>query len=124
MPVLVTIATVNALFRTGSEQISFLDPEALRVRCNNVLEDTETRARAVMLTEELMRLAQQYNTAVAASLEAYIAKSAQWDSSANDLIALLQPWDSARADTIQGIVRIRQSMRELLTTGQWDRVFG
>jgi hypothetical protein len=124
MPVLVTIATVNALFRPGSEQISFLDPEALRVRCNNVLEDTETRARAVMLTEELERLALRYNSAVAASVEAYIAKSAEWDSSANDLIALLQPWDSARAQTLQGILRVRQSMRELLTTEQWERVFG
>ena len=124
MPVLITLATVNALFRSGSEQISFLDPESLRARCNEIIEDTETRARVVMLTEELLRLAQQYNTAVAASVEAYIAKSAQWDSSANDLIELLQPWDSARADTIQGIVRVRQSMRELLTTEQWDSVFG
>ena len=124
MPVLVTIATVNALFWPGSEQISFLDPEALRVRCNNVLEDTETRARAVMLAEQLQQLAHQYNNAVAASVEAYISKSAKWDSSANDLIALLQPWDSARAQTLQGILRVRQSMRELLTTEQWERVFG
>jgi hypothetical protein len=124
VPVLVTIATVNALFRPGSEQISFLDPESLRARCNAMIEDTETRARAVMLTEELERLALRYNSAVAASVEAYIAESAQWDSSANDLIALLQPWDSARLQTVQGIVRVRQSMRELLTTEQWDSVFG
>ena len=124
MPVLITIATVNALFRPGSEQISFLDPDSLRARCNEMIEDTETRARALMLTEELLRLAQQYNRAVAASVEAYIAKSGQWDSSANDLIELLQPWDSARARTVGGIVRVRQSMRELLTTEQWDRVFG
>ena len=123
MPVLITLATVNALFRTGSEQISFLDPVALRERCNDVIENTETRHRALLLTEDLMRLAQQYDTAVAASVEAYIDKSAQWDSSANDLIALLQPWDSARTETIQGIVRIRQSMRELLTAEQWDSVF-
>jgi len=45
MPVLITIATVNALFRSGSEQTSFLDPDALRERCNNQIEDTETRAR-------------------------------------------------------------------------------
>jgi hypothetical protein len=124
VPVLITIATVNALFRPGSEQISFLDPEALRARCNDVIEDTETRARAVMLTEDLMRLAHQYNMAVASSVEAYLAKSAQWDSSANDLIELLQPWDSARIQTIQGIVRVRQSMRKLLAEDQWNRVFG
>ena len=124
MPVLVTIATINALFRTNSEQISFLDPEALRARCNEVLEDFETRARAVMLTEELQRLAIQYNKAVVASVEAYLAKSVQWDASANDLIELLQPWDKARVETVQGIVRVRQSMRDLLTAEQWERVFG
>ena len=124
MPVLVTIATINALFRPGSEQISFLDPEALRERCNAVIGDNETRHRALLLTEELMRLAQQYNKAVAASVETYLTESAQWDSSANDLIELLQPWDSARLQTVQGIVRVRQSMRELLTNEQWDKVFG
>jgi hypothetical protein len=123
VPVLITIATINALFRTGSEQISFLDPDALRERCNDVIEDTETRARAVKLTEQLQQLARQYNSAVAVSVDAYLDKSAQWDSSANDLIELLQPWDKARADTLQGIVRVRQSMRELLSTEQWNRVF-
>ena len=124
MPVLVTLATINALFRPDSEQAGFLDPAGLRERCNAVLEDTETRARAVMLTEELEQLASQYNAAVASSVESYIAKSAQWDSSADDLIELLQPWDNARARAIQGIIRVRQSMRELLTTEQWERVFG
>jgi hypothetical protein len=124
MPVLATIATINILFRANSEQISFLDPVTLRARCNDVIEDTETRARAVMLTEELMQLSQQYNTAVASSVDAYLDRSAQWDSSANDLIKLLQPWDSSRAQTVEEIVRIWQSMRELLTAEQWNRVFG
>ena len=118
------MATINALFRTGSEQISFLDPEALRERCNAVIEDTETRARAVMLAEELQQLANRYNRAVVASVEAYLTKSAKWDASANDLIELLQPWDKARVETVNGIVRIRQSMRSLLTQEQWQRVFG
>jgi hypothetical protein len=124
VPVLVTIATINVLFRSDSEQISFLDPEALRTRCNDVIEDSETRARAIMLAEELQQLALQYNNAVIASVEAYLAKSAKWDSSANNLIELLQPWDTTRLQTVQGIVRVRQSMRQLLTAEQWDRVFG
>ena len=124
MPVLITIATVSALFRTSSEQISFLDPDALRERCNDVIEDTETRARAVKLTEQLQQLARQYNSAVAASVGAYIAESVKWESSASGLIEQLQPWDSARLQTVQGIIRVRQSMRELLTTEQWNRVFG
>jgi hypothetical protein len=124
MPVLVTIATINVLFRTNSQRIGFLDPEVLRTRCNDVIENNEIRAQAVMLTEELQQLARQYNTAVIATVEAYLTKSAQWDASANDLIEILKPWDSARVETVQGIVRVRQSMRELLTAEQWDRVFG
>ena len=124
MPLLITIATVNALFRRGSDEVSFLDPDALRERCNDVIEDTETRERAVVLVEQLQQLAHQYDKAVAASVGAYIAKSAKWDSSANDLLELLHPWDNTRVQTVQEIVRVRQSMRELLTTEQWERVFG
>ncbi len=123
MPVLITIATVNALFRPGSEQASFLNPDALRERCRDQIEDTETRARAMILAEQLQRLARQYQKAVVASVDAYIAESVKWESSASGLIEQLQPWDSARLRTVQEIVRIRQSMHELLTTEQWNRVF-
>ena len=45
------------------------------------------------------------------------------DEAASGLIERLQPWDNARRHTVHEIVRIRQSMRELLTTEQWNRVF-
>ena len=124
MPVLITIATINTLFRPGAEQASLLNPDKLRARCMEELEDTETRHRAVMLTDELQRLARQYEKAVVATVEAYIAESVKWESSANGLIEQLQPWDSARKQTVQDIVRVRQSMRALLTAEQWNRVFG
>lgn len=124
MPVLITIATVNALFRLGpDEKVSFLNPDALHARCSDAIEDTETRERAVILAEQLQQLARRYEQAVAASVDAYIEKSAEWDSSANDLIELLQPWDDIRLQTVQEIVRVRQSMRELLTAEQWNRMF-
>ena len=123
MPVLITIATINALFPSGSEEVSFLNPDVLRVRCRDQIEDTETRARAMILVEQLQRLARQYQRAVVASVDAYIAESVKWESSASGLIEQLQPWDSARLHTVQEIVRVRQSMRELLTTEQWQRVF-
>lgn len=124
MPVLITIATINALFRSGAEQASLLNPDKLRARCMEELEDTETRHRALLLTDELQRLARQYEKAVVATVEAYIAESVKWESSANGLIEQLQPWDSARKQTVQDIVRVRQSMRALLTAEQWNRVFG
>ena len=123
MPVLITMATINTLFRPGAEQASLLNPEKLRARCMEELEDTETRHRAIMLTDELLRLARQYEKAVVASVNAYTAESVKWESSANELIEQLQPWDSTRMSTVQEIVRIRQSMHELLTTEQWNRVF-
>jgi hypothetical protein len=124
MPVLITIATVNALFRPGSEQVSFLNPDALRERCRDEIGDTETRERAMILIEQLQRLMRQYQNVVVASVDAYIQESAKWESSASGLIEQLQPWDSARLQTVQGIIRVRQSMHELLTTEQWNRVFG
>lgn len=124
MPVLVTIATVNALFfRGGSEQVSFLNPDVLRERCRDEIEDSETRARAMIFVEQLQQLTRQYQNVVVASIDAYIAESVKWESSASGLIERLQPWDSERVRTVQEIVRIRQSMRELLTTEQWKRVF-
>jgi len=123
MPVLITIATVNALFRFGSSEVSFLDPDALRERCRDEIEDTETRIRAMILAEQLQQQARQYQKAVVASVEAYIEESAKWESSASGLIERLQPWDNARRQTVHEIVRIRQSMRDLLTTEQWNRVF-
>lgn len=126
MPVLVTIATINLIFRSGSddEAASFLNPYALRARCMEEIEDTDTQAKAVQLADELQQLAHDYQKAVVASLDAYIEESVKWESSASVLIEQLQPWDSARVETVQGIIRVRHSMRELLTTEQWGRVFG
>ncbi len=123
MPVLVTIATINFFFHSDPEAVSFLNPEVLRARCMEI-EDIDKRERAVKLTEELQQLARQYEKAVVATVEAYIAESVKWESSANGLIELLKPWDSTRARTLQEIVGVRQSMREILTVEQWNRVFG
>ena len=123
MPVLATLAIINLLFGSDSEGVSFLDPDALRARCMDEIEDADTRERAVKLTEELQRLAHRYEDAVSATLDAYLAESVKWESSANGLIELLEPMDSVRVRTLQEIVRVRQSMLEILTVAQWNRVF-
>ena len=124
MPVLVTIATINFLFGTPDEEtVSFLNPYVLRARCKEEIEDANKRQQAVELTEQLQRLAAQYQKAVVATVEAYIDESVKWESSADGLIEVLQPWDSSRTKTLQEIVRVRQSMHDLLTTEQWNRVF-
>lgn len=123
MPVLTTIAIINIFSPSDPEVVSFLNPEALRVRCMDEIEDIDKRERAVKLTQELQQLASQYEKAVVATVEAYIAESVKWESSANGLIELLEPWDSTRIRMLQEIVRVRQLMREILTIEQWNRVF-
>lgn len=123
MPVLTTIAILNIFSPSDSEVVSFLNPEALRLRCIDEIEDIEKREQAVKLTQELQQLASQYENAVVTTVEAYIAESVKWESSADGLIEVLEPWDSSRTKTLRDIVRVRQSMHDLLTTEQWNRVF-
>ena len=124
MPVLMTIAAINFLFgSSGEEAVSFLNPDVLRARCAEEIEDTKKRQQAIELTEQLQRLAAQYRKAVVASVEAYRDESVKWESSADGLIEVLEPWDSSRSNTLQEIVRVRQAMHDLLTTEQWNRIF-
>jgi hypothetical protein len=124
MPVLATIATINFLFGLSDEEaVSFLNPYVLRARCKEEIEDANKRQQAVELTEQLERLAARYQKAVVATVETYIDESVKWESSADGLIDTLEPWDSSRTKTLQEIVRVRQSMHDLLTTEQWNRVF-
>jgi hypothetical protein len=123
MPVLVTLATINALFPRDTEAVGFLNPDALRARCKEVIENPEIREQAFMLTRELQQLTQQYQKAVNASLNAYLKKSAEWNSSADDLIEILEPLDIVRIQTLQDIVYARRLMREILTVEQWNEIF-
>ena len=123
MPVLVTLATINALSRRDTEAISFLNPGALRARCTEVIENRDTRERALMLTEELQQLTRQYHEAVDKSLDAYLKKSAEWDSSADVLVEILAPLDVVRIKTLQDLVWVRRLMREILTVEQWNDIF-
>ena len=124
MPVLLTIATISFLFRSSDEETaSFLNPAVLRTRCAEEIEEGNKRQQALELTEQLQRLAEQYQEAVAASVELYLDESVKWESSADGLIDVLEPLDSSRSKTLQEIVQVRQAMRDLLTPEQWSRVF-
>ena len=123
MPVLVTIATINALFRISADGVSFLDPDALRARVSDLVEDIDTRERALQIIGELQSLAREYEDKVTATVDLYLSESATWDSSATELIDLLEPMDGDRVRTLQDIVQARQLMRDLLTNEQWERVF-
>ena len=101
MPVLVTIATISILFRGGST-VSFLDPAMLRDQLEDELEESAARDDALLLVDKLEQLAGQYDTSLAASVEAYVTESANAESTAEDLIEILEPaaW---RTDATRGI---------------------
>ena len=123
MPVLVTLATINFLFRGGST-IGFLDPAALRAAIESELAESDGRNSALVLVDELERLARQYDESFTASVEAYKTESSNAGTTAADLIAKMEPWDRERRLTLQEIVRIRQSMLDVLSESEWDEVFG
>lgn len=123
MPVLITIATINALFRISADGASFLDPDALRARASDVIEDADTREQALQIIADLQSLARKYENKVKETVDLYLAESVEWDSSATKLIQLLEPMDVDRIRTLQDIVQARQSMRDLLAAEQWNRMF-
>lgn len=123
MPVLATIATINFFFGSGST-VSFLNPATLRARCESELARLDTRDGALALIDELEHLADQYNESLTASLAAYVTETSNAKSTAADLIGILQSLDDTRRSTLHEIVRIRQSMLDVLSAREWDRVFG
>lgn len=123
MPVLATLATINFLSGSRPDEVSFLNPAALRERCKDHIKDADTLEKVIKHTEELQQLMSQYQDTVVATMEKYRAESVKWESSANGLIERLSPLDNARSQALMEIVRVRQSMHELLTAEQWQRVF-
>ena len=124
MPVLATIAAIN--FFSGSDaenSVSFLNPEMLRERCRQVIEDEDKRNKAIKLSDDLQRLSAKYQQHVITTVEAYIDESVKWDSSADGLIDILEPMDDSRRQTLLDIIQVRQSMKQLLTSEQWHKLF-
>jgi len=122
MPVLATITIVTLLFGGGSG-ISFLNPGSLRKQCKDNLDDSPAQEKALALVDELDQLAGQYNQAVAAALDTYVAGTQQ-ETSAVYLAGQLAPFDEVRDATLRNIVEVRESMRKALTAEEWDKVFG
>ena len=122
MPVLATITIITLLFGGGSG-ISFLNPGSLRKQCKDNLDDSPAQEKALALVDELDQLASQYNQAVAAALDTYVAGTRQ-ETSAAYLAGQLAPFDEVRDATLRNIVGVRESMRKALTAEEWENIFG
>ena len=123
MPVLTTITVVTLIMRGGSGA-AFLDPAALRKRLEKKLDERDTRTRALSIADDLERLGQNYRRAARSHIDKYAARSSDYDSSAASLIAAARPMDLTRVRTLTQVIRLRQSLLELLTPKQWKKVFG
>lgn len=121
MPVLATLITMKLFPR--AEAIGFLNPDALRDRLGQELEDSPNREPALALVDELIELAAKYDEAAEATLEKYLTESVKWESSAAELIQLAEPLDRQRDVALRGIIRVRREMLDLLTEAEWETVF-
>jgi uncharacterized membrane protein YccC len=124
MPILITIATVTALFKRGSkEQPGFLAPTALRAKLED-LEEGPARSEALEIADQLDALASEYDDATDAAISVYIEDVEQWSSTADELIEDLQPLDQLRRQTLSELVPLRQRLIDALSPEEWDQVFG
>ena len=123
MPVLTTIAVVSYLFGGSKEKTSFLDPVGLRKKIEK-LPEGENRTRAIALVDRLDRLAQEYEAATDAAINAYITDVEQYETTTDQLVEDFEPLDQARANVYRELVAVRQTMVETLSAEEWDKVFG
>ena len=124
MPVLVTTAAITFLLSSGSDRGGeFLNPTSLRKHLEK-LPDSETRARALAIADDLDAIGREFTEAASASLEAYEAHAEQWDATADSLIADMAPLDAALAAVLADVIRVRESLLDTLSPEEWGKVFG
>ena len=124
MPVLVTTTAITLLLNRGSGRGgAFLNPPSLREHLEK-LPDSETRAQALAIADDLETIGREYTEAASASLEAYEAHAEQWDASADSLIADMAPLDAALAAVLADVIRVRESLLDTLSPEEWGKVFG
>ena len=123
MPILVTIATVTYLFSKGSEGgAGFLAPVVLREKIEKLPEGS-ARTKALGVADQLDTLAQEYDSATDAAMNAYITDVKDWNSSADKLIEDMKPLDRIRGNTLSEVVRLREDLVGALSPEEWDEVF-
>jgi len=124
MPVLVTIATITYLFSKGSKgEASFLAPGALHKNVEKLPEGSG-RKEALVAADRLDALAQEYDSAADAAVNAYLADVEDWSSSAEKLIEGMEPFDTVREDVLFELVRLRERLIVAVSPEEWSTIFG
>jgi hypothetical protein len=121
---MITIVAVNFLFsRNTKDEASMLAPTALRTKFEQ-LPKGGIRTEVLDIADQLDTLAGDYDAATEAAMNAYIEDVAQWDSSADALLEVLQPLDRRRDNTLPQLIQLRQHLVDTLSPEEWDDVFG
>ncbi len=121
MPVLATLVAIHVLGE--SEQNSLVDPRAMRRQARDVLADSPSLPEVLALIERLDELAADYAINADAALAAYKTKTSEWDSSKQDLLAIIGHLDEERRDALVEVVATREALRELVTPREWRALF-
>lgn len=125
MPVVTTMTIIALLGREGSDNQPFFDPDQLRERLAEGLEDQSdaVRADAMALADELEVLVTQYRSRVERTVDAYIEASGDRAADASQLGKRLAAIDDERGELLRDIIRIRRDLVGRLTEAQWQAVF-
>ena len=121
MPVLTTLVAIHVLGE--SEQNSLVDPRAMRRQARDVLADSPSLAEVLALIDRLEQLAADYAISADKALAAYKTKTSEWDSSKEDLLAIIGPLDQERRAALVEVVATREALRELVTPREWLALF-
>ncbi len=125
MPVVTTMTIIALLGREGSDNQPFFDPDQLRERLAEGLEDESdaVRADAMALADELEALVTQDRARVERTVDAHTEASEDPAADASRLGKRLAAIDDERGDLLRDIIRIRRDLVARLTEAQWRAVF-
>ena len=124
MPVLATV-TIVTLLRGGGDTGPFLDADKLRGLLTDATADIEARQwqRAIGIAWQLESELARYAVNVDRSIGKYADDLADPKTSADDLIARLQPIDQERRKVLESVIEYREQLLETLDDQSWSAVF-
>jgi hypothetical protein len=122
VPVLATITVLSLLGGDQELDAPFTNSTVLRSRLRDALSG-DTLERSLAIADKLEALLVNYRSYVEASVDTYIAESANRYSTASQLIGQLQPADEKRRSAMKEVIAFRQELFGLLNDSQWELVF-
>jgi hypothetical protein len=122
VPVLATMTVLSLLGGDQELDAPFTNPTVLRSRLRDALSDN-TLEQSLAIADKLESLMDNYRSYVDASVDTYIAESANQYSTASQLIDRLKPADDKRRSAMKEVIAFRQELFGLLNDKQWELVF-